>query len=403
MCVCFVSCYPPPSHTHTHDKRHSHTIKNKKKLQMAMMQHMMLMTNMMNPMNAMNIGMNAMNPIGMNHMNQFGMNQIGMDQFGTRTGLRQSRHRSADEIASSDESYDPDDTRHRPAQSARTEQGKAKGKSSMNADADVFLPCTSKSQPQRRPPQPKVGPQQPPHPPSPAVVRRARGTAGGSRPRGSADEQEPDDEESSVKDEPEQSPGVEVLDDREPGDIGLEGIKTIEIYSFGLERLHIDPHVNFDKAMEFMPGKFHHRYHWIGEEINMWVDARMFHSCKELCPSGHSGEHDECIKQVIEHGYFGRWLSDVKDRFMTTDPEETGPHMKIAVACRAGTNRSVSAARIFTEILKESHFIVGAPVHLSQHEWGRKGMCSGNCSNCKPNAAKKEHFRKAIEMWRAFK
>ena len=77
---------------------------------------------------------------------------------------------------------------------------------------------------------------------------------------------------------------------------------------------------------------------------------------------------------------------------------EEYPHLRIAVFCRMGTNRSVFAARVLVTILASKNYVVGNPAYLNEHRWARKTICN-TCDRCRRNPRHEPLFQEAIEKW----
>ena len=174
-------------------------------------------------------------------------------------------------------------------------------------------------------------------------------------------------------------------------------IKTVEVYVFGLEQIRVDGYAELnEETNKEIEAKFYARFPWV-TDINIWSDARRFHVPKSRSPYNHTGEHDVAIQEVVRHSHFGRWISHMKEQIKAHNAKES-PHLRIAVFCRMGTNRSVSAARVLVTILARANFVVGNPEYLNEHRWARKGICS-TCMRCRRNPLHEPLFQEAIEKW----
>ena len=148
-------------------------------------------------------------------------------------------------------------------------------------------------------------------------------------------------------------------------------IKTVEVYVFGLEQIGVDAFIDMDDAnLLHIQSSFYSKFKWLND-VSIWLDARRFHVPKTRSPENHTGEHDIAIREVVHHSHFGRWLSETKEVIKNHNATET-PHLRIAVFCRMGTNRSVSAGRILVEILAKKGYVVGNPEYLNEHRWARR-------------------------------
>ena len=89
-------------------------------------------------------------------------------------------------------------------------------------------------------------------------------------------------------------------------------LKTVAVYSVGLENMNMHPRASFKAVIESneLQDKFKQRFHWLAPP-DFFVDARDFHD--RHGPSGHSGEHAKSIELVVRSTQFGLWLADIKD------------------------------------------------------------------------------------------
>ena len=141
--------------------------------------------------------------------------------------------------------------------------------------------------------------------------------------------------------------------------------------------------------------------HWYEKPVQLWIDGRMFHTARG--PYGHSGEHVEAQRATVEHADFGEWLREVKELFVDRMKAHWHQcHLAVGVYCKAGTNRSVTRARLIAEILKrDGTFIVGNPKFLQFKYWtDKRKVCDCSCEGCwAQNPQKKEIFDRAYEIW----
>ena len=72
---------------------------------------------------------------------------------------------------------------------------------------------------------------------------------------------------------------------------------------------------------------FSSKYHYVQGEINLWIDARLFHN--KYFPKGHMGEHEANFTYLIEHGDFGNWLGDIKEKLEVCKNASDATHIKV--------------------------------------------------------------------------
>ena len=82
-------------------------------------------------------------------------------------------------------------------------------------------------------------------------------------------------------------------------------------------------------------------------------------------------------------------MSKQIDNWFNNGGPDRGPFV-VCFICKTGIHRSVTAARLWTEILKRLGFCVLGPKHLCKWNWWG---CKGDCENCDAEAdGKKEKF-----------
>ena len=85
----------------------------------------------------------------------------------------------------------------------------------------------------------------------------------------------------------------------------------------------------------------------------------------------------------------GDLVSKQIDNWFNNGGPDRGPFV-VCFICKTGIHRSVTAARLWTEILRRSGFCVLGPNHLCKWNWWG---CNGDCKSCDAEAdGKKEKF-----------
>jgi len=187
------------------------------------------------------------------------------------------------------------------------------------------------------------------------------------------------------------------------GPTEYDGIKSVEIFSFGLNDLNIDCRMDYKHIIPLLEEKFQRQFGQQSKTTKpvIWIDARQFHWPR--CPKGHSGEHTNAIKHVVNNKGFPQWLSLVKDEFMFVNNMHRDSNAVLAVYCKAGCNRSVSCARILREVLLGCGYIMKDLVHLSGQAWTDRNLCTGFCHKCiggdGMSFEKYSYFEHAFNTW----
>ena len=125
--------------------------------------------------------------------------------------------------------------------------------------------------------------------------------------------------------------------------------------------------------------------------------VRVLGIAKKGCATpNHPGEHIKNLEAAMDDPEFLRAVRECRpeiDDWCRKWPNCDHEYV-ICFMCREGRHRSVTAARLWVEILKRSGFVVKKPVHLCQWNWWG---CNGDCKKCNAEAkGKKEMFDKFV-------
>ena len=181
------------------------------------------------------------------------------------------------------------------------------------------------------------------------------------------------------------------------------GVKKIMVYTIGLDDLGLDD--RFDQCSSFdikILAAFKKGWDEHGQP-NQLIDARLFDSPRPLTlAQGHSGEHEDMIRTIVQDRCFVIWLQALKREFIEKEQEhnEDKPYI-ILVYCKAGVRRSVGASAVLRKIFSRAGYSV-AGGHLSGATKFSK-ICHGKCARCYfgkcASETKKEQLRLAVGKW----
>ena len=113
------------------------------------------------------------------------------------------------------------------------------------------------------------------------------------------------------------------------------------------------------------------------------------------------------MAQDSERSYEGkarRYILQVKEekvnKMNKKEKKEKKDHAHgVIMVCKDGINRSVTCARILSELLHRIGAHCPHPGHLSSPSWGRKKICKGSCKHCAFTELTEELIAKALKLW----
>lgn len=115
---------------------------------------------------------------------------------------------------------------------------------------------------------------------------------------------------------------------------------------------------------------------------SMCVSCKQFHT--PPCPGWHCGEHSDFVRNLVEHGEFHPWLKSFKEKFLQAHTDALAKRqdeLVIALACKAGVNRSVGMCSIVAHILEQQGHKV-TKIWLSKHIMRQREICT-DCAFCR--------------------
>lgn len=177
------------------------------------------------------------------------------------------------------------------------------------------------------------------------------------------------------------------------------GLNNVEILSVGWNQQGCKLNPNFDILCGDLEWRLNFRFRNLGN-IGVFLDTRMFYK-KPF--SGHCGTYDQDIKDFVENFHFRPWLQDAKALFTEVDLEaEAFEGVRMAAVCKAGHNRSVSAATVLDSVLRGGGRQVKL-THLSKSAWAsRKDHCCSTCDRCLDmTQMKKDALAVAYRIWQS--
>jgi len=129
---------------------------------------------------------------------------------------------------------------------------------------------------------------------------------------------------------------------------------------------------------------------------SMCVSCKQFHTPQ--CPKGHCGEHSYFVCSLVKHGDFHPWLTSFKEKFLQAHTDALNKRqdeLVIALACKAGVNRSVGMCSIVAHILEaEGHKV--SKVWLSKHIMRQRELCT-DCVFCRDGYSAHYNKHRALE------
>jgi hypothetical protein len=143
------------------------------------------------------------------------------------------------------------------------------------------------------------------------------------------------------------------------------------VYSVGINSLWVpDRYQDMDKALA---AAFPH-----ASPVHIW------HNCADSdqrkVSTRHCGENLDILTAAVESQKFKVFVEQVKENIKDYFVNHPYAHCSVGIACWQGRHRSVSWARLLSEILMRIGFDVRGPVHLSRGDWFQ-GMCT-SCDAC---------------------
>lgn len=115
------------------------------------------------------------------------------------------------------------------------------------------------------------------------------------------------------------------------------------------------------------------------------LDCRVFYDPAEADTRGHIGTHRLVLERLAQHKQFQPFFAMALDRIVARLANmDDSDMLHISCFCRSGEKRSVAVAWILKWACSETLGMVASTAtnHLCAFEWGRRGNCQGQCSEC---------------------
>jgi hypothetical protein len=171
---------------------------------------------------------------------------------------------------------------------------------------------------------------------------------------------------------------------------------VVHIYSIGWYQQGCHYSRDFQSLCQQIQDRMRVRFSRL-PEMSCFIDTRMFF----MKPfSGHCGMYGPDIQGFVGHPHFKDWLQQTRALLVEIELELTDDkEIHLCFLCKAGHNRSVTAATILHSILRAEAYDVRS-THLSKPGWAHRRTCS-TCDGClKMSSIKMEAFAEALRIWK---
>jgi hypothetical protein len=204
----------------------------------------------------------------------------------------------------------------------------------------------------------------------------------------------------------EKDDGVEAVtsdiseEDKQPKFFGINLVarqsKRVSLYTVGYKHLGLHRKASLQANVEQTLAELRKRYDFT-KHIDIVCDATGF-TRHTSTPNavGHTGEHAQCVADIVDDKGFPSFLGTLKNHWATT----TNRSPIALVICPWGKNRSIGAARIIAHILGNDGHEIENHVHLTSKL--HRNKCGDKCAACTMDPVceqKKKALDEAYYIW----